>query len=262
MLQAVHEAGIRPDLVVGTSVGSLNGVIVAADPALAPSRLLAIWPQVRRNQVFTGNPLTQLRTLRESKTFLFDNGPLIDLLGMVLPVDTFDQLAVPFGAVAVDAETAQAVTLGSGLLRPALVASCAIPGIFPPVWHNGRTLYDGGLVANVPVAQAMAMGARSLVVFDCLYPGHTHKLPDTIGDVLVFVAMTTMRQQVVHELPPIAAQVPVVYLPGPPVGRLDPTNFAHTGQLIEQAYDASRSFLDTLSVDGPGLYGSIAGPPP
>lgn len=260
MLPAVREAGIRPDLVTGTSVGSLNGAVVAADPDAAAARLLGIWPRVRREHVFPGSRLQHLRTLRSTRTFMVGNDSLLGLLAAEFPVDTFERLALPFAAMVVDAETAEAVALDHGLLHPALVASCAIPGVFPPVWHNGRTFYDGGLVANVPLRQAMAMGARSLVVFDCIYPGHTHRLPESLGDVLVFVAMTTMRQQVLHELPAIAAEVPIVYLPGPPVGRLDPTDFSRTDELIREAYEATRAFLRDLVVDGPGLYGSVAAP--
>jgi len=111
-------------------------------------------------------------------------------------------------------------------------------------------------VANVPMRQALAMGARSLVVLDCSFPGHMPDPPGTIAEVLLYTAMVTMRSQAVLEAPLVAAEVPVVYLPGPEPHPVSPLDFHHTGMLIEGAYEAARSFLDDLDVTGPGLYGS------
>ena len=80
--------------------------------------------------------------------------------------------------------------------------------------------------------------------------------PGTIAEVLLYTAMVTMRSQAVLEAPLVAADVPVVYLPGPEPHPVSPLDFRHTGLLIEGAYEAARSFLDDLDVTGPGLYGS------
>ena len=88
-------------------------------------------------------------------------------------------------------------------------------GIFVPVQLGSLLLYDGGLVANVPMRQALAMGARPLVVLDCSFPGHLPGPPGAIAEVLLYNAMVTMRSQAVLEAPLAAAGVPVIYLPGP-----------------------------------------------
>ena len=155
-----------------------------------------------------------------------------------------------------DVATARPHVLCEGPLLPALLASAAIPGIFPPVELGPRRLYDGGLVANVPMRQAVAMGARSLVVLDCNFPGHAPGPPETIAEVLFYTALVTMRTQPVLEAPLVAADVPVVYLHGPEPLRVSPLDFRHTVMLIEAAYEAARSFLGDLDVTGPGLYGS------
>jgi NTE family protein len=142
---------------------------------------------------------------------------------------------------------------------PALLASAAIPGVFPPVDHDGRRLYDGGVVANVPVRQAVAMGARSLVVLDCTFPGHLLPAPESLAETVLFTTMVAMRSQAILETPLVAKHIPVVYLPGPDALRISPFKFAATNQLIEGAYEAAHSFLDDLQVDGPGLYGSPSG---
>ncbi len=260
MLLALHEAGVRPDLVVGTSVGALNGSLLADDPEHAAARLAKLWPDMRRERVFPGRAWQQLRTLRSSRTFLFDSDSLGELVRSQLTASTFSQLALPFGAVTVDAETAEPVVLTSGLVAPAVVASASIPGVLPPVWHNGRTLYDGGLVANVPMRQAVALGAKSLVVLDCAFPGRGWRLPETMGDVLLFVLTVAARQQAALELPMVSAEMPVVYLPGPQVKRISPLDFSHSRELLRGAHEVSRQFLAGLRVHGPGLYGSLHAP--
>ncbi len=167
----------------------------------------------------------------------------------------FEDLALPLGVVATTVDTAEALLVRNGPVLPALLGSCAVPGIYPPVELAGRLVYDGGLVANVPMRQAIAMGARSLVVLDCAFPSRMPAPPRTMPEVLMYTAMISMRNQAVLEAPIAAAQVPVVYLPGPAPIRVNPLDFQQTDELTEQAYQAARSYLADLAVAGPGLYG-------
>jgi len=257
MLQALAEHDIAPDLVAGTSVGSLNGAVVARDPKSAASRLSHLWARITREQVFPGGLLAQVRTLQHSKTHLFPSTGLAAVIADFLGAGTtFADLALPFAAIAMDVATARPHVLREGPLVPALLASAAMPGIFAPVRLGTFRLYDGGLVANVPMQQAVAMGARSLVVLDCNFPGHVLQAPGSIAEVLFYTAMVTMRTQPAYEAPRVAGEVPVVYLHGPEPHTVSPLEFRHTGRLIETAYEAARSFLGDLHVTGPGLYGS------
>ncbi len=79
------------------------------------------------------------------------------------------------------------------------------------------------------------MGARSLVVLDCAFPGHVPEAPDMFADALMFTAIMTMRSQAALEAPLAAAEVPVVYLPGPASRRVSPLDFNHTDLLIVDA---------------------------
>jgi NTE family protein len=169
---------------------------------------------------------------------------------------TFADLTLPFAAVTTDIATARPHVVRDGPLLPALLAGAAIPGSFPSVDLDGHQLYDGGLVANVPMRQAVEMGARSLVVLDCNFPGHLPGSTDTIADILLYTAMVAMRAQSVLETPVIAAGIPVVYLPRPAPRLVSPLDFTHTAALIEAAYVSARSFLEQLRITGPGLYGS------
>jgi NTE family protein len=257
MLKALSEHGITPDLVVGTSVGSLNGAAVAADPKAVVNRLYDVWPQMTRDQVFPGGVLAQALTLQKQKTHLCPNTGLAEVItDFVGQGTTFADLTLPFAAVTTDVFTAAPHVVREGPLLPALLASAAIPGIFPPVDLDGHQLYDGGLVANVPMAQAVEMGARSLVVLDCNFPGQLPDSTDSIADILLYTAMVAMRAQPALEAPAIAAGIPVVYVPGPAPSLVSPLDFAHTDDLIEAAYGTARLFLDQLRITGPGLYGS------
>jgi NTE family protein len=257
MLEALTERRVTPDLVIGTSVGSLNGAVVALNPTSAANRLSHAWARITRHQIFPGGLLAQARTLQRSKTHVFPNSGLAQVVTDFLgATTTFDDLVLPFAAVTTDVSTATPYVIHAGSLLPALLASAAIPGIFPPVDHDGRRLYDGGVVANVPLQQALAMGARSLVVLDCTFPGHLLPQPESLPETVLFTAMITMRSQTLLEAPLVAAQIPVVYIPGPAACRCSPFNFDLTELLIESAYEAARSFLQDLKVDGPGLYGS------
>lgn len=255
MLRALAEHGVAPDLVTGTSVGSLNGAVLARTGDLEVERLTAIWKSMTRRAVFPGGPLTQAVTLRKTRTHLFPNDGLAAVVDEVLGAGaTFADCALPLGVVAMDMATTEPVLLRSGPLKPAVLASAAIPGIFPPVAHDGRLFYDGGVVANVPMRQAVAMGAKSLVVLDCAFPSRLPSTPRTIAEVVFMVAMVAMRQQAALEAPAIAARLPVVYLPGPPLIRVSPLDFTHTEELLDEAYTAASAFLRGLTVTGPGLY--------
>jgi NTE family protein len=258
MLRALQEYGIRPHVVVGTSVGSVNGALLALEPDEAPTRLAGIWQRMTRAKVFPGGPIAQLRTLRQHRNYLFPNTGLAEILRTELAgVDDFVNLRLPFGTVAVDAVTGQAVLMTSGPLTPAILASSAIPGIYPPVHHDGHVLYDGGVIANVPIRQALALGAKSLVVLDCAFPGHLPRVPETLADAVLFWATLGMRNQAVLESERASSDVPVVYLPGAPVRAVTPLDFSHTAELILHAYTSSSEFLAELTINGPGLYGVV-----
>jgi NTE family protein len=170
--------------------------------------------------------------------------------------DDFGALALPFAAVTLDTATGRAHPIRQGPLLPALLASAAVPGIYPPVDHDGRHLYDGGIVANVPMRIAVDMGARSLVVLDCSYPGQLPSPGETLAEIVLFTTTVTMRSQAVHEAPLVAQDIPVVYLPGPTPRLVSPLDFSHSDELIEASYEAARPFLASLTITGPGLYGS------
>ncbi len=123
-----------------------------------------------------------------------------------------------------------------------MLASSAIPGVFPPVSRDGRDLYDGGLVANVPALQALERGARSLVVLDCAFPGQQLRRPTNLVETALYAFTIQMRQQALRDLPVAAERVPVLSIPGPEPLSISPLDFAAARPLIASAYDVANDF--------------------
>lgn len=164
MLRALLEAGVRPDLVLGTSVGAINGVFVAADPAPAAAvRLEQLWSELA-GQVFAGSLVSQVGTAVRTRTSLHRRGPLRRLLLEHLAIRDFADLAVPFGCVAACVERAAEHWFDRGPLVDAVLASSAVPGLLPPVPIDGEHFLDGGLVNSIPVGEAVRRGARTVYV--------------------------------------------------------------------------------------------------
>lgn len=164
MLRALIERGIRPDLVLGTSVGAINGAAVAADPSVAGvERLSEMWSAIDRPDVLGGSVLGRLATLARTRTHLHDDAPLRALLTARLP-ERFDELAVHFQCVAACIERASEHWFGDGPLVEAVLASAAVPGILPPVRIGGEHFIDGGIVNSIPVSRAVALGATRIFV--------------------------------------------------------------------------------------------------
>ncbi len=159
MLQALVEAGITPDAVVGTSIGSLNGAFFAGHGDLAGTEALReLWLTVRRQDVFPTNVRNITQGLFNHQNHLFASDAVRRLiLRADLGFSRLEEAPIGLHVVATDLCRVEAVMLSSGDVVTALLASAAIPGLFPPVEIDGRTLVDGGVLANVPVAQAEAL---------------------------------------------------------------------------------------------------------
>lgn len=257
ILRALAETDIRPDLVVGTSVGALNGAITAADPENSAAILGQLWPSVTRDQVFPGGVLTALNTLRSTRGWLYDSANLAQYLATRLPVSTIDELRIPFVAIATDFEDGTRVEIDSGDLKSALLASSAIPGIFPWVNREGRRLVDGGLVSNVSTDVARKRGAQSIVVLDCGLFGVSGPLSDSIIDILAQTVAIQSRQQVIRDLSG-CLDVPVLWLSGPELTSTSQLDFSYTIPLADAAYATSRELLQSYAALGSfeaGLYG-------
>jgi len=261
MVRALADTDLRPDLVVGTSVGSLNGAVMAGDPVAGPTKLAELWPQIERRDVFPGNVLTQALAIRSGRSHMFDSEPLADLIAAQIPAERVEDLEIPFAAVATDLDTGERVAMDTGELRSALLASSAIPGVYPWVEREGRRLVDGGLVANVPIEVAYERGAKSIVVLDCGLFTMGDRWADGVIAVVVQALTIAGRQQVVRDLQ-VAREIPVVYLPAPASLRSSILDFTHTQALAAGAYEETSTMLAALALHRDPMTSGIYGTPP
>jgi NTE family protein len=166
MLRALLEAGITPDVVLGTSVGALNGAFLAAEPTVETTvRLAELWRQLSaEGGVFSGSLASRVGRAVRTQTHLHGRGPLRQLLAEHLPVERIEDLAVPFQCVAASIERAAEHWFTSGSLSDAVMASAAVPGLLAPVRIDGEHFLDGGLVNSIPVSRAVELGARTVYV--------------------------------------------------------------------------------------------------
>ncbi|MGD0394500.1 MAG: patatin-like phospholipase family protein [Acidimicrobiales bacterium] len=162
---ALTEAGVIPDLLVGTSVGALNAAFLSTRPGVGGARaLMAAWSALHRRQAVRLNPLTALAGFLGTRDHLVSDQQLRQLIRRWVEIGRIEQATTPFAVVATDALTGEDVVLTCGDVVDALAASSAVPGLFPPVQIDGRWLVDGGLSANHPVLQAQTLGADDIYV--------------------------------------------------------------------------------------------------
>ncbi|HEY1573010.1 MAG TPA: patatin-like phospholipase family protein [Pseudonocardiaceae bacterium] len=255
MAKALAEAGIVPDLIFGTSIGAINGAAIAADPTPRGAQdLLTTWEQLAAHDVLGGSMLGRVVKLVRSGTALHGNGELRRALSGRLPASTFEELAVPFECVAASIEGAREHWFSTGDLIEAVLASCALPGVFPPVRVGDEHFVDGGLVNSIPLGRAVQRGADTVWV---LHVGRVEdqltvpRYPWEVG----FTAFEIARRHRFHtDLSQVPEGVTVHVLPTGATGGRPATwsNLRYRdGRRIsaraEQAYEATRDYLTALS---------------
>jgi NTE family protein len=249
MLRALSEAGVRPDVIVGTSVGAINGVFVAADPVRAAEGLRRMWQGEALRQAFSETIFGRAAELARSGTHLHSIEPLRRMLTDTLPVADFADLELPFHCVAAGIERAHARWFSSGPLVPAVLASCAVPGLLPPVEVDGEHYFDGGLVDSIPVGRAAALGARTIYVLHVgriEQPLTVPRRPWQVGLVAFEIAR---RHRFHEEMAALPADVRVHVLPAgadrqpPGLSQLRYRDKTKVAVSIERAYLASARYL-------------------
>ena len=257
MLRALLEAGVVPDVVCGTSVGAINGALVASDPRLrAVERLTDLWQRLAGTDVLGGSLLARTATLVRTRTHLHPPEALRTLLAAELGDQRIEDLAVPFECVAASIERATEHWFTTGPLVEAVLASSAVPGLLAPVRIGDEHFLDGGLVASIPVDRAVSLGAQTIYVLQVgriEAPLHPPRQPWEVALVAFEIAR---RHRFTTTMASLPGDVTVHVLPtgGPPVPYTEPRRL-RAGDLsavprrIDDAYAASRAYLHGAGVD-------------
>jgi NTE family protein len=243
MLRALLERDIVPDVLVGTSAGAWNASVIAAMPNLAGvERLVETWEKLRGDVVFPGGRFSRAWNLLTRDDHLFDNDGLRDLLANSGTPRSFAELRVPLRVVACDLDTGEEVVFAAGPLVPALLASAALPGLFPPIRHDGRILVDGAVVDTVPLSHALAGPVDRVYVLPIDGDLNPRSLRSPI-DVAIRAFAISRKQRFDVELRNVPESVEVVVLPAPQDDR-EVTDFSDPLMLIEEAHHLAERALD------------------
>jgi len=247
MLRALLESGFEPGLVVGASVGALNGAAIAADPTAAGVENLAhLWGSLADAGMFTDTMLARVSTLARYRTHLYSPAPLRKLLTARLPA-TFEDLRVPFQCVAASIERASAHWFSSGNLAEAVMASSAVPGLLPPVQIAGEHFFDGGLVHSIPVGRALALGATEIYVLHVGRIEQPLKPPRSLWDVCLTSFELARRHRFQEEMAELPPDVRVHVLPSGeermPLYSMRQRRASAVASRIQRGYRAAADYL-------------------
>ena len=258
MLRALAERDIRADMVLGCSVGSLNGAVYAADPTPAGmARLESLWRGLEGDEIMpTGWLPTSVQLARKGAS-LHGNDGLKATIDRILFRETFEELALPFQCVATSIEPVGERWFSSGPVKQAILASAALPAVFPVVEIDGVPYFDGAVVNDVPVSRAVELGARTIYV---LHVGNLDRPwvePKRPIDVAIQAYWIARKHRLTRDLAALPPHVDLVMLPRgePTEPRFD--DFSRTEELINQAYGATSAHLDALAgntqLDAPAM---------
>ncbi len=260
MLRALVEQGIRPDLVVGCSVGAINGAAFADQPNLrGVLRLERIWQRLAEGDpdIMPNRGLLPMAVqLARRGLSLHTQDSLRQLLVDELGEIRFADLDLPFACNATDLDRATEVWFDEGDLIEALLASAALPGVFPPVTVGEQRCFDGGVVREIPIGRAVEMGATTIYL---LHVGHLDRRDMDEArrpfDVVSHAYWTLRAARLDDELARIGEGIELIRLPAGSTPRLRFDDFSQGPELARLAHTASAHFLQTGELPVP-----VAGP--
>jgi NTE family protein len=254
MLRALYERGVAPDLIVGTSVGALNGAFVASRPTTPATaqELADVWRSVGRWNVFPLNPLAGFLGFFGARDHLVSDHGLRKIVEENLELELLEESPIPLHMIATDLLSGRELRLSSGEAFDAIMASAAIPGVFPAVERDGRLLVDGGVANNTPIVDAIELGAERVYV---LPTGNACDLPEpprgAVAMLLHAMSLLVMRRLLV-EVEMLRDRAELIVLPPPCPLTIAPIDFSRAEELIHRGHEDSRDYLDAVeSGDAP-----------
>jgi NTE family protein len=254
MLKALTRAGIMPELVVGASVGAINGAYFAAQPdGGGVERLERIWSRLRRTDIFPLSPLHGLLAILGKRDHLVTPAPLRSLVESELPCDNLENARIPCYVVATDVLDGTEVAIATGPLATALLASAAIPAVFPHVTLDGRHLMDGAVANNTPISTALKLGATRVIVLPTGMSCSLEKPPrGAVGFALHALNLLVMRQ-LLSDIERFSDRAELVVVPPLCPVTASAYDFSQTADLIRRAEATTRLWLRKKGLEREGV---------
>lgn len=246
MLIALEEAGFRPDLIVGTSVGAINGAWIAGGRSAAD--LAQLWRTLRRSDVYPIDLIGGFLGFIGVRDHLVSHGPIRRLLTTHLTFDRLEDAVVPFHVVATDVLSGQDLRLDSGSAIDAVLASAAIPGVFAPVTIDGVELMDGGIANNTPISHAVALGADEIWVLSTDYACALTKTPRSALAMVIHAFNVAISERLSLDILDNADKVDLRVVPPLCPVNVVPTDFSQSDRLISAARRQTVEWLQRQDV--------------
>jgi NTE family protein len=250
MVRALLEYGVRPDVVVGTSVGALNGALVAATPpSEVVDRLTRLWQAAASGRRVYGDPAhRRITRVVRTGTHLYSSTPLREALAHELHELRFEDLLVPFQCCASSIERAAEHWFTQGRVVDAVVASAAVPGLLPPAEVDGEHFLDGGIVNSIPVGRAVELGATRIFVLQVGRIDRPLSPPRRPWEVARVSFEIARRHRFAREMGALPAGVQAHVLPAGGTSARDDSVLAHRDfssvqHRIDKSYQASVEYL-------------------
>lgn len=244
VLAALVENGVRPDLIVGSSVGALNGCWLAArsDPD-GIAALGALWRSLTRSSVFPARPMRAMLGVVGRSDHLVSNRGLRRILLDNLSYEHLEDAPTPLHVIATDLLSGADVRLSSGSAVQAVLASAAIPSVFPPVVVDGRALVDGGIVNNTPISHAVQLGADRIWVVStgnaCALPA----APMAAIGIGIQALTLAINQRLARDVERYEPSVDLRVVPPLCPVHTSPVDFSQSDDLIARAFLSTRNWL-------------------
>jgi NTE family protein len=244
MLKTLVAAGYKADMVVGSSVGAINAAWFAGNPTSdGVAKLEAIWRGIRRSDIFPTHPIGSLLGLFSRRGYLVDSAALARLIERHLPYANLEEARLPVHIVATDMLEGIEIRLSRGPAARALLASSAIPGVFPAVRMGGRHVVDGGVANHTPISAAVELGATRLVILPTGYSCALQAPPRHAIATALHALNILIAHQLSAAIRRYRSAVDIVVVPPLcPLGVL-PYDFKSVGALIDRAQRSTEAWL-------------------
>ena len=244
MLRALLEHDITPDLILGCSVGAINGAALAETPTVAGAlRMEWLWRALVGKDLMPAGWLPNTVAIARRGEAIHDNLGLRRHLEQSLQARTFEELAVPFQCVATDVVGVREVWFRSGPLIDPILASAALPAVYPAVEIDGVRYLDGAIVDDVPMTRAVELGARTLYVLQVGMFSRPRPEPRRPLDVAIQSYWIARHHRFKRELAAMPPEIELHLLPTGQTPHMRYNDFTRTSELMSRAYEASSAYL-------------------
>jgi len=245
MLQALEDAGVVADLVIGTSVGALNAAYVARRPWPGGTTGLAeIWQGIRRTDVFPLSVSAAVRAARGRANHAVRAGGLESLVRRHVPFAQLEDAPVQLAVVATEVVTGREVVLTRGPAVESVLASAALPGIFPPVVVEGHALIDGGLVNHTPLSVAAQLGADRVFVLPTGYACALSEPPRSAMGMVLHAFSLAIHQRLASDVALLQDSLELHVAPPLCPLRVAPSDFTQATELTRRARESTAVWLE------------------